>query len=130
MSLRFRVSTRSALGRRLKPLDVSERRDLFQQVVEAGLRALYAEYARSDLEANLDRLFKEVDSQKKDLAAIVIHTARLVELASLGHPTNAVRSAAPSSNLSGANEGFTDLEFQTLVGTLGSIGAAQRAPNA
>lgn len=130
MSLRFRVSTRSALGRRLKPLDVSERRDLFQQVVEAGLRALYAEYARSDLEANLDRLFKEVDSQRKELAAIAIHTARLVELASLGHPTNAVRSAAPSSNLSGANEGFTDLEFQTLVGTLGSIGAAQRTPNA
>ena len=128
MSLRFRVSTRSALGRRLKPLDGSERRDLFQQVVEAGLRALSAQYARSDLEANLDRLFEEVSSQKKDLAAMAIHMERLVELASLGHRTDAVRSAAPSSNLSGADEGFTDMEFQTLVGTLGSIGAVQRAP--
>lgn len=130
MSLRFRVSTRSALGRRLKPLDASERRDLFQQVVEAGLRALSAECARSDLESNLDRLFKEVNSQKKELEAIAIHTERLVELASLGHPMNAVRFAAPSSNSTGAGEGVTDSEFQTLVGTLGSIGGAQRAPNA
>ncbi len=81
MTLRFRVSTRSALGRRLKPLDGSERRDLFQQVVEAGLRALSAESARGDLEANLDRLFEEVNSQKKELAAIATHTERLVELA-------------------------------------------------
>ena len=130
MSLRFRVSTRSALGRRLKPLGVSERRDLFQQVVEAGLRALSAACARSDLESNLDRLFKEVNSQKKELAAIAIHTKRLVELASLGHPTNAVRFAAPSSNSTGAGEGVTDSEFQTLVGTLGSIGAVQRTPSA
>ena len=130
MSLRFRVSTRSALGRRLKPLGMSERRDLFQQVVEAGVRALSAEYAGSELEASLGRILEEVSSQKKELAAIAIHTERLVELASLGHPTNAVRFAAPSSNSSGADEGVTDSEFQTLVGTLGSIGAAQRAPNA
>ncbi len=84
MSLRFRVSTRSALGRRLKPLDRSERRDVFHQVVEAGLRALSAEYARSDLKANLGRLFEELNSQRKELAIIAMHMERLVELAPAG----------------------------------------------
>src|SRR5260221_5318154 len=115
MTLRFRVSTRSALGRRLKPLDGSERRDLFQQVIEAGLRALCAESARGDLEANLDRLFEEVNSQKKELAAIATHTERLVELASLGHRSGAVRFAAPSSNSSVADQGVTDSALPTPV---------------
>ena len=124
MSLRFRVSTRSALGRRLKPLDGLDRRDLFQQVVDAGLRALSAECAGSDLEAGMARLFEEVNSQRKELATIAVHLERLVEHASLGNQSHAARSTVLRSNRSGADEGVTDSEFQTLIGSLGSIGAA------
>ena len=130
MSLRFRVSTRSLLGRRLKPLDGLERRELFQQVVEAGLRALSAECAGSDLEAGLARLFEEVNSQGKELAAIAVHLERLVEHASLGNQSIAACSTVPPSNRAGAHEGVTDSEFQTLIGTLGSIGAAPCVPSA
>ena len=129
MSFRFRVSTQSALGRRLIPLGGSERRDLFRQVVEAGLRALSASYAESEVAAKLDRILEEAQSQRKELAAIASQVEDLLEFASLGDRPNADRATAPSISSSRADDGVTEMEFRTLLGTLGSIGAVQPAPS-
>jgi Zn-dependent oligopeptidase len=110
MSLRFRVSDQSALGRRLLSIDESRRKSLFDQIVEAGLTAADARFD-SDTRERLSGTIEMLEQIVRRLDQM----ATRIEALAGAHPSMSLHSTE-------SDESISNRELETLMTTLGGLG--------
>jgi hypothetical protein len=120
MSLRFRISDRSRLGRRLRGLDEAARKEVFDRVVEIGLAAVDGD-DQGTLHDRLNRSLMMLETL--DARTAMLHT-RLEEIS---HALEGARfsPAGTLRSLVRADVAVSKDELHTLMRTLDGLGTCR-----